>query len=118
MTYVALLMIILCLSIFVFNLLSGILYLKKYPKFINKKLISIEGKYRIENKEKYLNSLGYYRLTFSFIWLLGSMIAFYMDITKIKYSSLIVLIIIFINYVIRNIFEKNISCLLKKRELQ
>lgn len=96
------------------NLLLEFFILRRNKKLINRKLINIKKKYYIIDEDSYIQTLGQYKLCSGLLWLLGVIIAFYMDTVRYNLLWIILLFIICMNYVLEWKFKKNINKYLKK----
>lgn len=100
--------------LFILYFLSGVFYIIKRPQtIINKKMSKIKKKYKIVSINDYLNNLGKLNLCISIIFLIGFIIAIYMDVNKVKLSSSISLIYLTFIAILNSVFQRKINkCLI------
>ena len=90
--------------------LSGVFYVIQKPQIIiNRKLYRIQKKHSITSINDYLNNLGKSNIYISILFLLGFIVALYIDQYRYKYSSLILLVYAMFINVLQNKFERKIK---------
>ena len=96
--------------LFLLYFLSGVFYTIKKPQIIiNKKISKIQKKYKIISINDYLTNLGKLNLYISIIFLIGFIIALYMDINKLHSSVSINLIYLTFIAILNSVFQRKIK---------